>query len=252
MSTFEERVTLEILTDSVASALAAQTGGADRLELCANLLEGGTTPSHGMIEAVRARSTLTLHVMIRPRAGDFFYDDHELGVMERDIAVAQALGADGVVLGLLTPEGTVDVPNTSRLIEAARPLRATFHRAFDLTRDPFEALEDVVATGADLLLTSGQEDSALDGAPVIAQLVEAAGDRVVVMPGAGITERNLHRVHELTAARQFHLDARAQRPSEMRYRNERCFMGGALRPSDDALSIVDARRITAFREAAGP
>lgn len=241
---------LEVLTDSVRSALAAQAGGAGRLELCANLLEGGTTPSAGMIAGVRAASSLPLHVMIRPRGADFLYDEHEFAVMERDIALARDLGADGVVLGLLRADGTVDVERTRRLVESARPLRVTFHRAFDMTRSAVEALEDVVVTGADLLLTSGQEASALDGAPLIAELVQRAGDRLTVMPGAGITEGNIARIRTLTGARELHVDARVTARSAMAHRNDECFMGGTLRPPDYAWETVDSSRTRALREAA--
>ncbi|MEO1087359.1 MAG: copper homeostasis protein CutC, partial [Acidobacteriota bacterium] len=182
-------VLVEVCLDSADSAVAAAEGGARRVELCDNLIEGGTTPSAGMIAATRRRVTIGLQVMIRPRGGDFLYSDAEVEAMLYDVGVAKDLGADGVVFGVLCADGTVDRDATARLIDAARPMSVTFHRAFDMTRDPFEALDALIELGVDRLLTSGQEATVADGVELLTALVERAGDRLVVMPGCGLTPR---------------------------------------------------------------
>ncbi|HET9708635.1 MAG TPA: copper homeostasis protein CutC [Gemmatimonadales bacterium] len=182
---------LEACVDSVESALSAQAGGADRVELCDNLLEGGTTPSAGVIALCCARLRIPVHVLIRPRGGDFVYSDLELDVMRRDIAVARQHGAQGVVFGILLPDGAIDVPRTGALVAAARPLRVTFHRAFDFTADPDQALDDLIALGVDRLLTSGQAATALDGTGILARLVRRAAGRIAIAAGGGLSEENV-------------------------------------------------------------
>ncbi len=222
-------VLVEVCLDSADSAVAAQRGGADRVELCDNLIEGGTTPSAGMIAAARRAVDIGLQVMIRPRGGDFCYSPLEIEAMLHDLAVAQDLGADGVVLGVLRPDGTIDSEVCARLIEASRPLSVTFHRAFDMARDPLAALQTLIELGVDRVLTSGQEASVLEGTELIAELIKQAGDRLVVMPGCGITARNLRRIVDETKAREIHVVATAEAESSMRYRNRHCFMGTELR-----------------------
>lgn len=246
-----QRVLLEICIDSVASALAAQSGGADRVELCTALFEGGLTPSAGLLEVVRERLTIGLAAMIRPRGGDFCYSDDEFAVMERDVVQAKDAGADMIVLGLLNPDGTVDRERTARLIELARPLPVTFHRAFDMARDPYEALDAVLGLGVERLLTSGQEKSAVEGMDLIAELVKRSGDRLIVMPGGGVTERNLGKILERTGALEIHGSASALRESRMEYRNTRVFMGGQMGPPEFGNKEADAARVRKFRQLAG-
>jgi len=181
---------LEACVDSVESALSAQAGGADRVELCDNLLEGGTTPSAGLIALCCARLRIPVHVLIRPRGGDFVYSDLDLDVMRRDIAVARQHGAQGVVFGILLPNGAIDVPRTRSLIAAARPLRVTFHRAFDFTADPDQALDDLITLGVDRLLTSGQAATALEGIGMLARLVRRAAGRIAIAAGGGKDPRS--------------------------------------------------------------
>lgn len=237
-------LTVEICIDSVESALAAQAGGAQRVELCDNLMEGGTTPSAGMIAVVRAQVRLGVQVMIRPRGGDFCYSDLEFAVMQRDIETAKALGADGIVLGLLTPDGRIDAERTRVLVAAARPLNITFHRAFDVSRDARESLETLIALGVDRVLTSGQEPTAYEGIDLIAGLVQQAAGRIIVLAGGGIHERNAGKIVAQTGVREIHFTGRQSTPSAMQYRNERVFMGGELRPPEFDRKVADAARIT--------
>ena len=245
-----QRPVIEVCVESAAGALAAQEGGADRVELCANLLEGGTTPSAGTIRLARQKLTIAMNVIIRPRGGDFCYSDLEFGVMKEDIALAKEVGADGVVIGILTPEGDVDVARTAELVALARPLSVTFHRAFDMARDPYRALEDLIGLGIDRVLTSGQESSVLEGLDLITDLVRRAGERIIVMPGGGINERNIGKIVAQSGAREVHFAAAASVESPMRYRNARAFMGGELRPPEFALTVTDAGRVQQCMSAA--
>ena len=223
---------VEICVDSVSGVRAAKAAGAHRVELCANLLEGGITPSLGMIRQARAVAGIGLHVMIRPRGGDFLFDDDELAMMKTDVEKARQEGANGVVIGLLNPDGGVDVNRTRELIALARPMAVTFHRAFDMTPDPFRALDALIGLGIDRVLTSGQEATVLEGLPLIASLVEIAGDRIVVMPGGGITARNIARILESAKPREIHFAALEPTTSSMKFRRGHVFMGGELRPPE--------------------
>lgn len=240
-------IKLEICIDSVESAIASQEGGADRVELCGSLIEGGTTPSAGMIAETRERIRIGLQVMIRPRGGDFCFSPAEHAVMRREIAIAKDLGADGIVIGCLNADGTVDSENSRALIELARPLNVTFHRAFDMTRDPFEALETLIKLGVDRILTSGQEPTVLEGADLIASLREKAGKRVVILPGGGITQRNLAKIIALTGVSEVHVGTRQPVESSMRFRNDRVYMGGELRPPEYLRQIAAAGDVQSLR-----
>jgi copper homeostasis protein len=206
---------LEVCIDSVEAALAAGRGGAQRVELCADLLEGGVTPSAGLIASVRQQIKLDLFVIIRPRGGDFFYSDSEFAVMEEEIAHARALGVDGVVVGVLSEDCRVDVARTRRLVELAAPLPVTFHRAFDHTPDLEAALEDVIATGAQRVLTSGGAADAAEGAETIAKLVRQARRRIQIMPGGGVRLANIAAL-AATGATEFHTSLRTAYASPVR------------------------------------
>jgi copper homeostasis protein len=212
---------LEIAANSVASALAAQKGGAGRVELCTALELGGLTPSRAQIALAREHLHIPLYVLIRPRAGDFLYSELEGETMRRDIEVCVALGCDGVVLGALDADGSVDVARCRTLIAAAGGLGVTFHRAFDLSREPAQALEDIVALGCERILTSGTQASAPDGAALIRELVVQAAGRLVVMPGAGVTAQNIAALAAATGALEFHASAKRQLPSGMHHRRPR-------------------------------
>ena len=221
------KVQVEVCVDSVASAIAAERGGATRVELCSSLIEGGVTPSAGLIETTRAAITIPMHVMIRPRAGDFFYELHEFEAMRRDIAMAQKLGANGIVFGILNVDGPVDLTRAREVAQLARPLAVTFHRAFDMTSDLFRALEDLCSVGIDRVLTSGAEQTALLGQRAIAELVEKAQGMIAIMAGSGIKPDNARRLLEVTGVREIHVGLRTLIPSPMSHRNPRVSMGSA-------------------------
>jgi len=236
-------VSVEICVDSVESAVAAQAGGADRVELCDNLIEGGTTPSLGSIEVARKLLAIKLHVIIRPRGGDFLYSDVEFDVMRRDIEAAKRLGVDGLVIGILDAEGNIDTSRTKELADLARPMSVTFHRAFDVCRDPYEAIDKLAEIGVDRILTSGQEATALEGLDLVADLVRHAGDRLAIIACGDLNERNIKKVVAATGVREVHFTAFGEVESEMRYRNDRVFMGGTLRPPEYTRSETDASRV---------
>jgi copper homeostasis protein len=225
---------LEICVDSVESAIAAETGGAQRVELCSALSEGGVTPSLGLLRAVRASVGIGVSVMIRPRGGDFLYSGDEFSVMRDDIVLAAEAGADGVVLGLLTAEAQVDVDRTGRLVEEARSrpragrrMEVTFHRAIDMARDLERSLEDVIETGADRVLTSGGAQNALLGSAQVARLVLAAESRIGILVCGNVRAENVRQIALETGAREFHASLRKPTPSPVRYRNATLSLGDA-------------------------
>ncbi len=238
-----QSVLVEACVATVASALAAESAGAGRLELCGDLVEGGITPSLGMFARVRERVTLPIHVLIRPRGGDFLFDGDESVVMLRDIAESKAAGADGVVIGALDREGRVDTGLTRRLGDAARPMEVTFHRAFDLARDPAEALDTLMVLGIERLLTSGQALSALRGAEMIAGLVRQAGGRITIMAAGGINEANAARVVKETKVTEIHVGATVILESAMEFRREDVFMGKPYQPDEYRRVETDALRV---------
>ncbi len=228
----------EICLDSVAGVRAAVAAGANRVELCANLLEGGTTPSLGLIRRARAVTGIVLHVMIRPRGGDFLYDDDEFAQMRDDIEAAKAEQVDGVVIGMLMPDGSLDRDRMAQLVAHARPMAVTCHRAIDMAADPFAALETLIELGIERVLTSGQEASALDGLPLIAELVRRAAGRIVVMPGAGITARNADRIVRGSGATECHFAALHDVDGGMLFRRGHVFMGGELRAPEFSRAVT--------------
>ncbi|CAI5654083.1 copper homeostasis protein cutC homolog isoform X2 [Oreochromis aureus] len=225
---------MEVCVDSVESAVNAERGGAGRLELCSSLLEGGLTPSLGLLHVVKQYVKIPIYVMIRPRGGDFLYSDLEVEVMRKDIELMKSQGADGLVLGALTEDGRVDAELCMELLAAARPLPVTFHRV---------ALEALISLGFERVLTSGCDSSALEGLPLIKRLVDQAKGRIIIMPGGGITERNLQRILEGSGAQEFHCSARSSRESAMKFRNTCVSMGASFSAPEYGLKVADVSKV---------
>lgn len=211
---------LEVIGFTIESCILAQAAGAHRIELCDNPGEGGTTPSYGFIQAARKQLHIELYPIIRPRGGDFFYTDAEFEVMKADVQVCKDLGCDGVVIGILKADGSVDQERCKELVTLAYPMGVTFHRAFDRVNDAATALEDVIETGCERILTSGLLPNALDGAETLAALIKQANDRIIIMPGSGVRADNIIELAQKTGAVEFHTSARMQINSSMMYTNE--------------------------------
>lgn len=222
-----EQALIEVCIDSVASALAAERGGAQRVELCSDLLEGGITPSCGLLGVVRSSVSIDVYPIIRPRPGDFCYSEQEFETMCRDIEFARREGADGVVLGILKTDGHVDIERTRQLVELAQPLSVTFHRAFDMSADLFRSLEDVCETGAARVLTSGGEQECLHGIDTVARLVKTSRGRIKVMAGGRIGINNAATIIERTGVTELHVGLATPVTSPMFHRNPRLSLGKA-------------------------
>jgi copper homeostasis protein len=240
-------MTIEIVVYNIESAMKAQEGGADRIELCENPGEGGTTPSYGTIELVRQNLSIDVFVMIRPRGGDFVYSNYEYHAMKRDISQCQKLSVDGLVFGILNADGTIDKKRCKELIDKARPLKVTCHRAFDMTRDPFEALEDCIEAGFDRILTAGQQAQAVKGADLIGELIKKAKGRIAIMPGSGVNEDTVEEIIQKSKAKEIHFSATAFRNSPMQYKNPQIAGMGSEEGSEFKLRVVDPARIKAMR-----
>jgi copper homeostasis protein len=240
------RVLVEACVDAIDAAMEAERGGAARIELCGELLQGGVTPSAGLIGAVRARVRIPLFVLVRPRTGDFLYSDDELDVMRRDIESAKSLGANGVVLGALTSDGDVDAARLRSLVALARPMEVTFHRAFDFVRDLGTSLDALMALGVDRVLTSGGAATALEGAEKLARLVKGAGDRLTVLAGGSITASNVADVVKKSGVREVHVRGAEQTRSAMRHRHHGVTLVRPQSASDDTRMVTreaEIRRI---------
>lgn len=242
------KILIEACVDSVESALAAESGGADRIELCDGLVEGGLTPSAGKIALCRERLKIPIVVLIRPRSGDFLYSEGEIELMVRDIYVAKELGAQGVAVGALRPDGSVDQGWMTTLIAAARPMQVVFHRAFDGTPKPLDALETLIALGVDRVLTSGQAATALEGAAVLDQLVVAARGRIAILAGGGVNEENAAPLVQKSGVRELHIRGTNAVASGMAYKRPGFDLTKPLMP-DNVRAVTDATRVRAVVEA---
>lgn len=231
---------IEVCCFSLSDCRAAQQAGANRIELCSGLSDGGLTPSAGLIQLVKQQISMPVWTMIRPRGGDFVYDESELAVMQADIEAMKQAGVDGLVLGCLNPNGTVDETLTRQLIQQASPLPVTFHRAFDLTRDPFEALEAIIRTGAVRILTSGQQPTAEAGADLLKALVKQASGRIEIMAGAGVNAQNAHLLAQ-TGVDALHMSGQQKTPSPMQFRSPTVRMASAVQGQYDRIGTSEEK-----------
>lgn len=241
----ETKYIIEIASSDFLTTKSAVEGGADRIELCANLAEGGTTPSYGHIKQCREAFTILIYPIIRPRGGDFLYSNEEFEIMLQDVKLCKQLGCDGVVIGLLNADGGIDIRRTAMLIEAAYPLGITFHRAFDRCRDPFEAMEQLISIGCERILTSGQKPTAPEAIELIAELNKAADDRIIIMPGSGVRKENIKMLAEKTGCIEFHSSLRGKIKTAME------FIHPAFDGSEEGYmnSAIDPHEVRAFRNA---
>ena len=237
------KYTIEIATSDFATTQSAVNGGADRIELCANLAEGGTTPSYGTIKQCRESFSVSLYPIIRPRGGDFLYTDDEFEIMLHDVKLCKQLGCDGMVIGLLNKDGTIDIKRTSVLIETAYPLGVTFHRAFDRCIDPFTALEQLIDIGCERILTSGQKPSVVDGVDLVAELNKKAADRIIIMPGSGVRKENIKMLAAKTGCTEFHSSLRGKEKTKMDFLHE------AFKDSAESFmnNAIDSNEVKAIR-----
>ena len=245
MQNESKKCLFEVCANGVESCLAAQEGGANRVELCAGIPEGGTTPSYGEIKiARRMLNTTRLHVIIRPRGGDFLYTPLEVERMEEDIRMCRQLGVDGVVIGCLKADGSIDIENNQRLKDAAGDMSVTIHRAFDRCTNPMLALEQLCELGIDRILTSGQQPTAEQGIDLLRKLNKAAAGRIKILAGCGVNENNISKIHEETGVNEFHFSARIPVKSHMQYANPNVYMGD--KDADEStLMYTSAERVKA-------
>lgn len=233
---------LEIATSGYLSTEAAVAGGADRIELCSSLSEGGITPSYALIKICREQFAVVLFPIIRPRGGDFLYTKEEFEIMKNDVQMCRELGCDGVVLGMLNRDGTIDKTRTAVLVAAAYPMEVTFHRAFDRCRDPFEALEDIIDTGCQRILTSGQQPTVTEGMELLAGLNQKAANRILIMPGSGVRKENIKQLAQKTGCTEFHASLRSKVKSSMQYIHP-SFAGSEESYLNDAISPDEVRAL---------
>lgn len=216
---------LEVCADSVQSAIAAQKGGAGRIELCADLVVGGTSPSPALFKQVRKYTDLKIRTLLRPRFGDFCYDEYEFQSIKEEVEMFRELGADGVVIGILRPDGSLNMEEMEELVKAAGGMGVTLHRAFDVCRDPYEALEQCVSMGIDTILTSGQKSSAWEGRELLADLLKKSAGRIDILAGAGISPEVIEKLAPCTGIRSFHMSGKVVKDSRMEFRREGVPMG---------------------------
>jgi copper homeostasis protein len=243
-----DKFIIEACVGSVESALEAQKGGADRVELCSNLAEGGTTPSCATIAFAKSKLLIDTMVMIRPRGGDFCYSELEFEIMKQDIAFCKKLEVKGVVFGILLPEGQVDKPRTKELVEFAKPLEVCFHRAIDMTSDYFRAVEDIIECHCKRILTSGGKDKAFDALSDLKKLQTQVGNRIDLIVGSGICSQNIKQIYQQTGITQFHLSGKTKKSSLMTFHKPNVSMGGSAPESEYDLIVTDSQKIRSAKQ----
>ena len=235
---------IEVCLDSVDSVIASEKGGADRVELCSSLFEGGLTPSFGTFkQAKKVTKDIKINVMIRPRSGDFCYSDNEFESMKEDLLLFKSAGCDGIVFGILNPDGSVDEKRTQELVKLASPLPVTFHRAIDVSSNIFDSMETLINLGVKRILTSGSEPTVLEGMFILKELVEKAGDRIIIMPGCGISEKNFEYLDSNINAKEYHVYLHSEQDSKMKYKKDDIYMGGMLRQAEFLISHTSSSRV---------
>jgi copper homeostasis protein len=237
---------LEICCYTAESAVLAEKAGAHRIELCDNYSEGGTTPSFATIKYVVQRLNIPVNVIVRPRGGDFLYSESEFEIIKEDVRQIKALGANGIVIGFLLPDGEIDVERTAEIISMAGNMEVTFHRAFDMCSDPFKALEQLIDIGVTRILTSGLKKRALEGVELIAKFIEKAEDRIIIMPGSGVNEKNISELIQLTNAMEYHSSAKTFVQGNMQYQKESVSMSGSANSEEFRHISVDQEQIRAM------
>ncbi len=234
---------LEICCYSVESAINAERSGADRIELCDNYLEGGTTPSYATIQYSVEKLNIPVNVIVRPRGGDFLYSDIEYEIIKQDVLAAKKLNANGIVIGFLTSSGEIDIEKTKEIVELAKPLEITFHRAFDMCKDPLKAIDQLKKIGITRILTSGAKNTVIEGINLLAKLVKKAGNEIIIMPGSGVNETNLSELIQKTKAIEYHSSAKTFDNSKMNYFNQDISMGGIDTVNEFSKITVDPEKI---------
>ena len=238
---------IEICLENIESIVAAQEGGADRVEFCSDLFEGGLTPSLGMFRVARKHCSIDMNVMIRPRGGDFCYSDYEFEAMLENTKIFREEGANAIVFGILNPDGTIDKERSEQLIEVAKPLDVTFHRAIDMSTDAIKSLQDLIDLKVKRVLTSGLEASVMEGLITLKQMIAYAKDDIIVMPGCGISERNFDFIKKELQAKEYHVYLPKQENSKMLYNPSHIFMGGELRQAEFVITNTDNNRVRSIK-----
>lgn len=237
------RPLIEICLEGADSVIEAEKGGADRVELCSDLFEGGLSPSLSTLRIAKKHTSIAISTMVRPRGGDFCYSDIEFEVMKDEVKAFKENGASSIVFGILLPNGEVDKERVKILRDIAYPLPVTFHRAFDMTPDPFKALDTLIELGINRVLTSGQEATVVEGLDLLKELIEYSKDRITIMPGCGISERNFEKVKQALGAKEYHIFLSEEKKSKMTFHPSHIYMGGLLRQSEFTLSSTSKNRV---------
>lgn len=238
---------IEICLENVESIIEAEQGGADRIEFCSDLFEGGLTPTLGMFRTAKKHCNIDMNVMIRPRGGDFCYSDIEFETMLENVKIFKNEGANAIVFGILTPDGEIDVERSSKIIEAARPLPVTFHRAIDMTKDGIKSLRTLIDLGVERVLTSGLEPTVMEGIVTLKEMIKEAKDDIIIMPGCGISERNFDYIKNTLQAKEYHVFLPKAQVSKMTYRPDHIYMGGTLRQEEFSIFHTDSARVKSIK-----